>query len=103
MLIPSFQNCSSDLTYLDCRIPGIISEEGTYVFVIILRDAYMMMLLGCTSHVFARTAHPCLCSDSTNAGLAALNLSQLPNEAFGMAIRALVTGFRCTMLQFTLK
>ena len=103
MLVPTFQNCSSDPTYLDCRIPGIISEEGTYVFVIILRDAYMTMFLGCTSHLLARMAHPYLCSDSTNAGLAALNLSQLPNEALGIAIRALVAGFRCTMLQFTLK
>jgi hypothetical protein len=103
MLVPTFQNCSSDPTYLNCRIPSIISEEGTYVFVIILRDAYMMMLVGCTSHVLARTAHPRLRFNSTDAGLAALNLSQLPNEVLGMAIRALVAGFRCTVLQFTLK
>ena len=86
------------LTYLNCRIPGIISEEGTYVLMIILRDTYMMMLLGCTGHVFARTVQCCSGSDSTNTSLAMLYLSQLLNESFGMAIRAFVAGFRCTML-----
>jgi hypothetical protein len=42
------------LIYLDCQILGIILEEGTYVLMIILRDTYMMMSLGCTGHVLAR-------------------------------------------------
>jgi len=61
--------------------PGIISEEGTYVFV----DHFGEMLYDDVSWgvpALAReNGHPYLCSDSTNAGLAALNLSQLPNES----------------------